>query len=135
MSKWVSATPPNTGEIGLQPKTVLPAPGVVNPTAPGAVNPWEISISPNVLGNFMLVSPWNPEMYLDSTVDGIALGNMTTRRDLTKFLEGNSQTNGLLAGILGRLQALESTIVVQIGDREVVRSVRQGLLEGRVLAV
>lgn len=58
-----------------------------------------------------------------------------TNQDLTEFLSGNSQTNGLLSSILSRLQSLESTIVVNVGNREIVREVRQGLLEGRVLAV
>lgn len=63
-----------------------------------------------------------------------------TNRDLTQFLStnesnpSNEETNGILEAIFDRLGALENQIVVNIGNREIVNEVREGLRSGRVLA-
>lgn len=63
-----------------------------------------------------------------------------TNRDLTQFLEQETQspdteeTNSLLEAIFERLGALENQIVVNIGSKEIINEVREGLRSGRVLA-
>lgn len=62
-----------------------------------------------------------------------------TNRDLTAFLEKPSnetseETNSILSAIFDRLGALENQIVVNIGNREIVNEVREGLRSGRALA-
>lgn len=62
-----------------------------------------------------------------------------TNRDLTAFLEKptnetTEETNSILSAIFDRLGALENQIVVNIGNREIVNEVREGLRSGRALA-
>ena len=62
-----------------------------------------------------------------------------TNRDLTAFLEKptnetSEETNSILSAIFDRLGALENQIVVNIGNREIVNEVREGLRSGRALA-
>lgn len=57
-----------------------------------------------------------------------------TNQDLTEFLQGGSQTNELLAGILSRLDRLENNVIVNIGAKEIIDVVNTGIKEGRVLA-
>jgi len=64
-------------------------------------------------------------------------------KDLGKFLdsqeEGGSgdmqETNGILSSIASRLNALENTIIVNIGPREIMREVREGIRSGQQVAV
>ena len=62
-----------------------------------------------------------------------------TNRDLTAFLEKptnetSEETNSILSAIFDRLGALENQIIVNIGNREIVNEVREGLRSGRALA-
>lgn len=62
-------------------------------------------------------------------------------KDLGKFLDSQEsqssksidleQTNGLLAAIAERLGQLENTIIVNVGPREIMREVREGIRSGQ----
>lgn len=63
-----------------------------------------------------------------------------TNRDLTQFLETQNQgtssedTNLILEAIFERLGALENQIIVNIGSKEIINEVREGLRAGRTFA-
>lgn len=57
-----------------------------------------------------------------------------TNRDLTQFLSGSNETNGLLQQIAARLDRLENNVTVNIGSKEIIEVVNTGIREGRVLA-
>lgn len=69
--------------------------------------------------------------------------NVEQNRDLTSFLDNQDEakqetsspdserTNGLLEIIASRLGALENTIVVNVGNREIMREVRDGIRSGQ----
>jgi len=63
-----------------------------------------------------------------------------TNRDLTSFLnekdvgQSSSETNSILEAIFERLGSLENQIVVNIGSKEIMNEVREGLRAGRSFA-
>lgn len=63
-----------------------------------------------------------------------------TNRDLTSFLsekdagQSSSETNSILEAIFERLGSLENQIVVNIGSKEIINEVREGLRAGRSFA-
>lgn len=66
--------------------------------------------------------------------------NVKQNEDLTSFLDSQDRSSGsgeevvgLLSRIAQRIEQLENTIVVNIGNKEIVREVREGLRSGRTL--
>lgn len=63
-----------------------------------------------------------------------------TNRDLTSFLsekdagQSSAETNSILEAIFERLGSLENQIVVNIGSKEIINEVREGLRSGRSFA-
>lgn len=58
-----------------------------------------------------------------------------TNEDLTQFLANNARTEELLALIAERSGGGSGSIVVNVGDKEIINVVNDGLRSGRVLAV
>lgn len=56
-----------------------------------------------------------------------------TNRDLTSFLDGGNNRD-VLEAILNRLGQLQNQIVVNVGNKEIINEVRQGLASGRTFA-
>ncbi len=69
--------------------------------------------------------------------------SVAQNQDLNQFLKkndegvsggSNSKMEELMQGIISRLDKLENTTIVNIGNKEIVREVREGLRAGQVLA-
>lgn len=56
-------------------------------------------------------------------------------QDFERFVNGNENTNMLLGVLISKIDRLESSVVVNIGDSEVLNSVQRSIDGGRVLEV